>query len=719
VDEFSPLDFEVFRHALWEVNEEQGFVAVRTSGSPVVYEAYDMNTAVLDAGGNGLVSGGYVSLHSTTLDAVVRSVIETFGDDIHPGDLFITNDPWAGALHLNDFASVSPFFADGELLFWTGLVMHELDVGGPVPGGFAVGAREVWGEAPLIPPLRFVREGRLQPEIESLLLKNSRTPELNRLNLRVRVAAANIAAERLGRVVDKFGVKRVRSGQAQIVRHVAETLRVRLRSVPEGTWRERVWIDHDGVSDVSLRIQVAVTNRDGRLIFDFTGTDPQTAGGVNCTKSGLEGGVISTMFSMLCFDLPWSSAGVRGVIDIVTEEGTVNNASFPAAVSMASIFGSWMTSRVVNGALGKMLGCSDNLKKEAQAMWNPAFHGVTFAGVRENGSSVTILPLDQEAGGGGARSYADGIDAGSNIHSISNAIPNVERNEDVYPILQVWRRLVQDSGGPGKWRGGTGVEILYVPYGMRCPVEDFIFSSGDDQPGALGVHGGYPGAVQRHVILRGSALWRLFAEGFVPNAIQQISGATQEILPPKGRTTLGPNDAHWSFMAGGGGYGDPLERDIPLVESDVSESLVSREVAETVYGLANGGPDRAALRRRRLTDATPPNQQMGRVDPAALDAAHRLGEHVAVTRLGGRQATVCADCGQILGYLPADPKRGCACRKAALSSVTRLNTFAREDLFEFREYLCPGCGRLLGVHVAPRSEPELFEDTEIRALPEP
>jgi N-methylhydantoinase B len=710
---FSPLDFEVFRHALWEVNEEQGVVAIRTSASHVVYESYDMNTGVLDAEGRGLVSGAFVSLHSTTLDAVVRSVIEDFGADINPGDVFITNDPWAGALHLSDYASVSPFFAGGELLFWTGLVMHEVDVGGPVPGSFSVGSHEVWGEAPIVPPMRLAKDNRIVPEVERLLLRNTRAPELAKVNMRVRMAAAHVGAERLDRLVAKYGVERIRVGQQQIITHVATTLRQRLSSVPDGTWRERVWLDHDGVDPVHLQVMTTLTKRGDRLIVDFDGTDAQTKGGVNCTRPGLEGAVVSAMFSMLCFDLPWSTAGVREVVEIRSEPGTMNDALFPAAVSMASISGAWVTCRVVNGAIGKMLACSVPLAQESQAMWNPAFHGVIFAGTDADGERVTFFPLDQEAGGGGARSDGDGIDAGSNLHSISNAIPNVERNEQLYPVLQVWRRLMTDSAGAGEHRGGCGIEILYLPNEMTFPMEAIVFSSGDDQPGAMGLYGGYPGSVQRHVVIRDSDVFAQLAAGHVPTGASEVDGARHEVLAPKMRTILERGDAHWAFLAGGGGFGDPLDRPESDVRADVRDGLVSGDVARGLYGVDDGAPDgRAGLKLQRLEGASPPAAPAPEANGAEPQTRYAVGSRLSVVSAGDGEAVSCA-CGRLLARLPDDPKTGCAHRTLPLSAGSPLNAYGRDDLFVLREYMCPGCGSLVGTQVCPSDEQGIFTDTEI------
>ena len=150
-----PVTFEVLRHRLWAINDEQGLVAARISGSPVVYEAFDFNTALLTPEGEGLFVGIYGTRLSASIYLAVKAIIERFSENpgIEDGDAFLTNDPWFGAVHMNDYLMCSPIFWKGKLVCWTGVTMHEIDVGGPVPGSFVVGSREVFGEAPLVPPV--------------------------------------------------------------------------------------------------------------------------------------------------------------------------------------------------------------------------------------------------------------------------------------------------------------------------------------------------------------------------------------------------------------------------------------------------------------------------------------------------------------------------------------------------------------------------------------
>jgi N-methylhydantoinase B len=168
-----PVTFEVIRHRLWAINDDQARMAARLSGSPIIFEGYDFNAALTTADGRSLYTGVYILHHGATLDEVVRHVLAMWDrDDLRPGDMFFTNDPWLGALHANDGVLVMPLFADGDLVGWSGIVTHDSDVGSPVPGSFVVGAQDRFGEAPLIPVIRMVRDFELVGDVERMYLRS-------------------------------------------------------------------------------------------------------------------------------------------------------------------------------------------------------------------------------------------------------------------------------------------------------------------------------------------------------------------------------------------------------------------------------------------------------------------------------------------------------------------------------------------------------------------
>ncbi len=727
-----PVTFEVLRHRLWEINDEQGLIAAQISGSAAVYEAGDYNTCILTPEGDGLFVGVYVIRQAAALDMVVKTILEQFRGDggIADGDMFITNDPWAGALHMNDMALVTPVFWQGEIVAWIGIVMHEMDVGGPVPGSWTVGARDVYGEAPLIPPLKVMEGGRLRREIERLLLRNSRTAAVNGLNLHARIASQHRTKARLHEIIRRYGVETFLAVQREIIRTVRETLRRRLRELPDGAWSENGYLDHDGRANVLYELRCTMVKRGDRLTFDFRGTAKQAPGGVNCAPGGLYAGVQQIIFPMFCYDVPWCNGALRGVVDIVAEPGTINNATHPAGVSMAPVNACQATGNLVISCLSKMYACSARYREEAMAVWYPGINGIVLGGVTQEGRPLAHVLLDP-VGGGGARSFKDGIDASGALIAPSYAIPNVERNESLYPILQVYRKHKRDTAGAGTFRGGVGIEFCLIPHDNPAPLGVVVFSTGVSQPEARGIAGGCPGSVERDLVFRGADVRARFARGEVPADAEEISAARVDLPQAKDQLELGDEDALVNFCSGGGGYGDPLGRDPALVGRDVRLDLVSREVAERVYGVrvdADGELDEAghaacreAIRARRLAEARPVDAALlpgvdrealrARVPAARGDepALMPIGEAVEVVRAGGVPLTRCRHCGHVYGPAWEDPKVFAVMREAAITELSPLNRYGLVDEIVVRQFYCPGCAAMFSVNVQRRGDPILIE----------
>ncbi len=726
------VTFEVLRHRLWEINDEQGLIAAQISGSAAVYEAGDYNTSILTPEGDGLFVGVYVIRQAAALDMVVKTILRQFREDggIAEGDMFVTNDPWAGALHMNDMALVTPVFWRGQIVAWIGIVMHEMDVGGPVPGSWSVGARDVYGEAPLIPPVKVMERGRLRREIEALLLRNSRTAAINGLNLRARIASQHRTRARLHEIIQRYGVDTFLAVQRQIVATARETLRRRLRELPDGSWSENGYLDHDGRANVLYELRCTMTKRGGRLTFDFRGTAKQAPGAVNCAPGGLQAGVQQILFPMFCYDVPWCNAALRGVVDIIAEPGTINNATYPAGVSMAPVNACQATGNLVIACLSKMYACSAKYREEAMAVWYPGINGIVLGGVTQEGRPMAHLLLDP-VGGGGARSFKDGIDAAGALIAPSYAIPNVERNESLYPILQVYRKHKRDTAGAGRFRGGVGIEFCLVPHDNPAPVHVVVFSTGASQPESRGILGGCPGSVERDLVLRQADIRERFARGEVPTDPEEIGAQRVDLPQAKDQVELGDRDAIVNFCAGGGGYGDPLDRDPALVARDVRLDLCSRDVAERVYGVrldAVGQVDAAGtealrqeIRRRRLAEARPVDAALiPGVDREALRAripAVRgdeevlmpMGEAVEVVRARGVPLSRCGRCGHLYGPAWEDPKVFAVMREGNITELSPLNRYGLTEEIVVRQYYCPGCATMFTVNIQRRGDPILIE----------
>jgi N-methylhydantoinase B len=345
---------------------------------------------------------------------------------------------------------------------------------------------------------------------------------------------------------------------------------------------------------------------------------------------------------------------------------------------------------VVNICVDNMLDGADAFERQVMASCMGSFAGQNISGLRDDGSRFGTMLLDSLAGGGGARSFADGVDTAGVINSPKAAIGNVEVNEHNYPLLYLWRRQTVDSGGPGRYRGGVGGEHAYVLHGAER-MESTQFAHGVEQPTGLGVAGGEPGSLQSFVVIRG-------ARDLAARRLEELAGEP-ETLAPKGTIELGPEDVFVHRYGGGGGLGDPLDRAPEAVAADVVAGLVSPAAAITEYFVvltAHGevdGPATTAARdeerRRRLGGAQP-------ADPAALPGGRRLSRHLML-RDG---LCSCRHCGGELGPLGDGLK---AALRVEEIPVPVSHPSARDlpgaERFVVRRFRCPGCGTQIETEV--------------------
>jgi len=724
-----PVTFEVLRHRLWSLNDEQGAIAARISGSPAIYEGFDFNIAILTAAGRGVFTGVYIGHHAIPLEIVVSSVKERFGEDIEPGDMFFTNDPWCGAIHANDGALTAPIFWDGEIICWTAIVMHDMDVGGPVAGSWTVGAGNSFEEAPLYPPIKLVRGDKIQKDVYSILQRNCRIPDKNYLNMKARISSQMMTRRRINEIVAEYGRDTFVNLLDQIIEHTNFVLKSKLREIPDGVWWEHGYLDHDGKANNIYKLVVKLTKKGTKLIFDFTGTSPQAIGSINCTSAGLRGGVLGPVLAMLCYDLPWSTGAFADIVEIIAEEGTINNATFPAGCSMASLQGAHATQHVASNAIAKMLCCSVAYKEEAQACWQPYLTGIFTSGKDPRGQDYVDGFPDGGAGGAGARTFTDGIDCGGPIHSLRAAIPNVETNEYIQPIIQIYRRFCPDTCGHGMYRGGVGIEFAYSPIGTPEPLTSVVISSGVSVPSGRGIFGGYPSSINANVVLRQSNIFELFKKCTIPTSINEIQAAKTEILEAKAIAKLLTGDIHVVIITGGGGYGDPLKRDPELVCRDVANGLITREVAVRVYGVVfkdgETTVDHEETARRRLTILAE-RQKRGKVKgPAIIDRLKEEGidpddlkpvqavsdflELRAAKQSPGTRVICCRTCNAPLCAADANIREYTArSHPIPIDFLTSVNSLCSETSSSLIEYYCPSCGTLISVDVVLKNEEEII-----------
>ena len=712
-----PVTFEVLSHRLWSINDEQAMTAARVSGSPAIYEAYDFNCALLSPDGDGLFSGMYIIRHAVPIDILVHKVLEQWPlEEIREGDMFFTNDPWSGALHANDGILVSPIFDGGEIVCWTGIVMHEQDVGGPVPGSMTVDSVDRYGEAPIFTPVKMVENFQFRRDIEAAFLCNHRTPELNALGLRARLAALTITHRRIHEVIAEYGRDTFMAFQTDLLDYVEQVIRDRLSKVPDGTWAT---VSHlDDVGGELYEIHCALSKRQDSLKLDFAGTSPQTAAPVNSTYSGLMGACYGQFLLSLFYDVPWAVRAAARILSIEAEEGTIVNAVSPAPVSLASVMGTWAVQNAVGEAFGKMLMSSEDLWDEAQAVWTPGINATVLASADESGAPLVAPLMECMAGGAGARAFADGLDTGGLQQSLSSTLPNVESTESRFPLLFVYRKERIDSCGHGRFRGGLGLEYAVVSHKNQHPIAHVTLGAAVTQPSAHGLSGGTPAVLQSNLLLRDATLERSFRGGAVPQAEEEIEAAETEVIPARALTPVGDQDCRINLVTGGGGYGDPLLRLVESVEADVRRSRISEAVARDVYGVVladDGTADEAAtaaarerIRAERLGASRPVTEG----EPRRLAEAtvlHRVADSVEAVDAAGERALRCTECHQRLGAYDEDYRTGCRVLELSLTELNQLNSRGDKGTMVARQFVCPGCGTSVAFDIQRKDTPLQLE----------
>jgi len=594
-----PIRYEILRHRLQSITEEAATAMKRVSGSPVATEIGDLNVAIMNREGDCVLIGQYIVTKGSTLSCVAKDVLAHYKDNpgIREGDGFLCNDPYIGIMHQNDIALVMPFFYEGELVAWVGAEIHQIDVGGPTPGQVQLGAKDIYGEAPLMPSVKIVQDGVLLADVERNYLRKSRVPDLLALDLRAKLAACNTLIHNLKDMVSQLGAVGLEDFLEDILNDAELLLRAKLRRIPDGSWYSRAYMEFD---DKVYPIVLNLSKIDDTLVFDFTGTAKQAPATINLTYPSLVAMLSGTLVSTLCWDIPWTTSGVERAMKVVAESGTLVNPTFPAGVSKSTTSIGLLIMALVGNIVSKMLLASGRYADRAMGGWPGSKAQEELNGTNQFGLPFGADILDGMAGGGGARTFKDGIDTGGLVGAAKSSIANVEQYELEYPILYLYRKQLADSGGAGMFRGGNGIDRMYVVHGTDAIPDVIMHSMGSKVPATVGIGGGHPSATNQFYIKRGALTDEKLASGELPVDFDGIPGET-EVHHNLSHSHLASGDVYRSISNGGGGYGDPLLRDPARVAEDLLHGRVTPNTALSIYGvvLEDGRVDAAATAERR------------------------------------------------------------------------------------------------------------------------
>jgi N-methylhydantoinase B len=546
------ITIQILRNKIASLVDEMHYHFYRSGYSTIIRESRDFSCVILDRDGR-LIVAPPMFFHAPVYRHLVGRILETHSGAgaINEGDVFVSNHPYEGGLpHVSDMAFVAPVFADGKIVAFSGSIAHKADVGGAVPGSTSANATEMYHEGLLLPPVKIVEGGQRVPDIERIILTNSRQPELMRGDIHAQIAVTQMGAARVKDLCGRFGAATVTDAFAAILKGAAEELGGAIAALPDGEASAEGLLDNDGVVlDKPLKLAVRIAIRDGLAKFDFTGSDPQARGPVNLRPSMVEACVFYCLIGSLGPHLHFND-GMRDVVRLIFAPRTIVNAEPPAPVS---------NYQMVNLVLVDVI-------LEALAHFHPA-RAIAHSGASSAlsiawsrgrpGQSTMQYEIAGSAYGGGMGH--DGATATATHLSNLHTTP-IEILESEFPCRITRFDLVPDSGGAGQWRGGLAMQREYEL--MEDATVIRRFNKVRFPP--AGLAGGKAGSPARFIIR--------------PGTDQEVETAASA------RFEMKAGERFICQTPGGGGFGDPAKRDRTAVARDVAEGYVSADAARKDYG---------------------------------------------------------------------------------------------------------------------------------------
>jgi len=574
MSKLDPITIAVLKGRLEQIADEMDASLFRSAFNPIIAEAHDACHGLYHPkSGDTLVQGKsglpiFVGAMSFAVRAVIDKINE--GVELHPDDIFIFNDPYLGGTHLNDFRLIRPVFADEKLFCFIGSVGHWLDVGGNVPGNFNAAATEVFQEGFLCPPVKLVDAGDYRQDIVDILLANSRVPTSNYGDLQAQISALDLGSRRVEELIDEYSRETIDEAFVELSDRAEQLMRAAIREVPDGIYRFEDYLDNDGINDEPLKIQLTLSVKADTLTVDFSGSADACAGPLNIARSTTIAACYVAVKHIFT-DVPANSGCLRP-IEFVVPEGSLLSVSAPKPV------GGYTETilRVIDVVFGAI---AEALPEKANGSPYATINALSLAGYRDNGRRWVMFCFF--GGGLGGNPEGDGLNHGNNPISTAT-IPPVEILEAAYPMLFSRWSLRPDSGGAGLHRGGLGA--IYEVELLAESAEAFLLGERGKYP-PFGVNGGHPAAMNRF---------------FYPDGDAEVS---PPMVSKVTSVALAGGQCVRIESPGGGGWGDPRDRDVDAVARDVALGYISRQAAESDYGVilnSDGSVDQDATDIARL-----------------------------------------------------------------------------------------------------------------------
>lgn len=563
VPKVDPVVLEIIKNRVFAISNEMGAAVHSTAHTPIFAETKDFSCAVFDHEGHMVGMGEFLPGHLGAMQHHLETLIDTVGwGKIKEGDIFMCNDALYGGGHVPDVSLFNPVFYQGELIGFVGCVVHHLDMGGIAPTSISPKATEIYQEGVRFPPTtRLFEGGELREDILNIFLTNVRMPEPQRGDLMAQTHGVKVGAMRLCELAKKYGIKMLKDTFIAIQHYASAMVRCLIAAMPDGVYVGEDFVDGDGQTERSYKVKCTMIVKGDRITCDFSGSDPEAPGFINSHWGNVAAHAYSAMMAMLP-DCP-KCYGSMEPMDLITERGTIVNCSPRSAIGACSTETGhlvhnmvWYCLSLANPALGS-------------GVWAGAW-GFQFMWGTDPRTNKYFIALLQSAGGGGggARKTLDGWPTA--CQKCSNVtMPNIEIEEQYWPLLYHYRRICRDEkfpgSGAGAYRGGMGVEYEVSPLGAKLECTSLCTKFYTPVHGIFGGRGGHPARCELKDAGTGEV------KKVVPSKIQGMA--------------VTPEDSLYWAMTGGGGYGNPLERDSARVREDVIEDYITLETARQVYGV--------------------------------------------------------------------------------------------------------------------------------------
>ncbi|OPY56621.1 MAG: Acetophenone carboxylase delta subunit [Pelotomaculum sp. PtaU1.Bin035] len=584
----SPIEFEILSHRIYSIMNEARQGVMRVSGSPVVCEAGECLFAAYTAEGYTSVTACGLMLHTVGSQGFIQKIIADQSEHpgIFEGDMFFFNDPLIGGIHASDQAILAPLFYKGQLYGWLGSLTHTPESGAIEPGGMPPSSRSLLHEGFRIEGQKIVVGGKLNPPVVNTIKRAVRDPGFVMLDVHAKIAGLNIGKARMHEMTERYGINTMREVLQGMIDQSADLARAKLRELQDGTWRTIMHGDHNCVDYKHWKVEISLTKKGEELTIDFTGTSPENTGPLNCMLPGTTGSCFVAIASQL-FHETMLNYGLMVPVKIIAPEGSMVNVGALSPCCMCPPYPGCSVSAGVTQLIAKMFFTRRKFHGDINSCWSTNMIAPFFGGVNQYGITTGSMFFDCFAGGTGAGVDRDGVNTGAAQMNMESNIADCETNEMVNPVMYLWRRESKDSGGPGMYRGGSGLSFCQVAHNTPALVFGQI-GLGSEVSTTPSLCGGYPAGSVKVIAARHINSSERFAKGEVPYSLEDIynmySDDVQE-LPPQSPSAPHPEGSIWAVdsQVAGGGLGDPLDRDPALVKVDLEDGYISERAARELY----------------------------------------------------------------------------------------------------------------------------------------